>query len=98
MGHDLEKFHGATLIIGTIARLPNLAYEQMQSWKQLNESCVFKRGPQNNLEGAIQYAFSGLKNGERFLEEHGVFRMFEFIDEEYQIWRAENDALWRLCG
>ena len=62
---ELRKFKQACLIIGTMAKKPNTAYDKMNSPEQIDESCVLKTKDGGN---AVQYVFHN-DEGEQFLEQ-----------------------------
>ena len=86
---QLRKFKQASLIIGTIAKKPNRVYNNMDSFAQIDESCVFKTKDGRN---AVQYVFHD-DEGHEFLEElaPGSVTVHPVSTAEFTQWQKEHD-------
>ncbi|KFA48240.1 hypothetical protein S40293_07375 [Stachybotrys chartarum IBT 40293] len=89
---SLRRSRKATLIIGNIARKPNLSYHRLDSWEQISEDYVLKVDGANGQACAIQFVFTGEEEGDDFLKEHLSDRtkVFLFTRTEVDAWVAQN--------
>ncbi|OAA47965.1 hypothetical protein ISF_09497 [Cordyceps fumosorosea ARSEF 2679] len=83
----LTKYHNATLIIGTIARGPDLVLQSLRSWEQVSDNNVLKLGPPRNLATAIQFVFTDDKGGLLLQQNMSSFSKQDFDAREYCEWR-----------
>jgi hypothetical protein len=85
---ELRKFKQACLIVGTIAKRPNKAYDKMNSPEQIDERCVLKTKDGRN---AVQYVFRHDDEGEQFLEE-GSLSVHPVSTAEFLQWHNEHQG------
>lgn len=85
---ELRKYKQASLIIGTIAKKPNKAFTRMDTFAQIDESCVLK-----TKDGcdAIQYVFDN-DEGVEILEglAPGSVEVCPVLAKEYTQWESEH--------
>lgn len=88
MPKDLSKYQEAALVIGTIARKPNSAYEELASPDDVAENYVLKvQGSEGRGVPATQYVFG--EDGEEILATHGRIKIFPFVPAELRAWIEE---------
>ena len=85
----LRKFKEALLVIGTIAKKPNRVYNAMDTWAQINETCVLKTKDGHN---GVQYVFND-GEGREFLKDlaPGSVTVHPVLGEEFTQWQREHD-------
>lgn len=66
----LDKYSEATLIIGTTSCKADRIYYEMKTWEEITEECILRVGKAGQKTDAVQYVFSGKRNGHEFLTEH----------------------------
>jgi hypothetical protein len=86
---DLRKYQDAALVIGTISRKPNSAYEELASPDDVTEDYVLKvQDSEGRSVPATQYVFG--EDGEDILATHGRIKMFPFVLAELGAWIEEH--------
>jgi len=86
---QLQKYKQALLIIGTIATKPNKVYKNMDTFAQIDETCVLKTKDGRN---GVQYVFNG-DEGQEFLEDlaPGSVTVHPVSGMEFTQWQREHD-------
>lgn len=87
---SLKAYQKTTLIIGTTSKKPDSSYHALQSWSDVDSTCVLRVA--GRTTPMIQYAFSGKERGVKFLTEHTVnsLHCFPFHSTEAEAWFAQN--------
>ena len=86
---QLRKYKQALLIIGTIAKKPNRAYNKMDTFAQIDEACVLKTKDGRN---GVQYVFHD-DEGHEFLEDlaPGSVTFHPVSGMDFTKWQREHD-------
>ncbi|KAH7137266.1 hypothetical protein B0J13DRAFT_625044 [Dactylonectria estremocensis] len=91
----LRKFREATLLIGSISRKPNSAYNLLESWENITEAYVLKTERDGAQRPAVQYVFSGDEDGEEFLTMNITqsIQVFPFTRADFESFIEANEVL-----
>lgn len=87
---QLRKYKQALLMIGTIAKKPNRVFKKMDTFAQIDETCVLKT--KDGLDG-VQYVFHD-DEGQEFLEDlaPGGVTVHPVSGMEFTQWQREHSA------